>query len=620
MNDLERDLRTLFDEKSGDAPMTPKPPPNLLRRARSRQLRAAIGAGLGVMAIVVGSVAGIRALTTTDETTPADQPTETTMMNGVSITHPVGWQVIDPDTAGLNGRDVGDPFPRLIIALSPFDMGEMLGCPGLVEPTPPTFFMTIQESHLALSGTSAAPWPVSLESLSVESAGTTGEGVALGGCYVGWEFWRAGWTAAGRTFEARVGFGSEIADEDRQAVLAAFASMTFSESETALESVVLATGTAGGEEWELIAQRQADGLSLTLQAETFGTGSGGYNPDAGELHVTSHVFGEGEDAEIVVFGAVPLEVASAEALPALGSPAVSADVLDVPDEIDQRLNAFIVVAVADLPVDINAYDAAGNVVLRGTTGADRGPVETPLPDEQVYRGRTNDCRWRINAGPEAANPSQLQLVPDDGTGSVTVPLDLGGSDAPALQLGLFRCETGGTLVFGVMSPAVQQIRWLPTFGDEVLEGVGCTPAGLSEGLCFFLSDHVDLAGGGEAIALDATGEELGRTTFRGSLPQEVIPDHGGTYWGLYVAVNRSLDDPEMDVAFRGLEEMGYTPTIGDIVCDDGAAGQLGVDPSSARVAVYFATEDEAEFGSAAVYNWLRKESVGIAEVTTYCLD
>lgn len=618
MNDLERDLRTLFDAKSGDAPTAPKPPTNLLRRARARQLRTAFVAGLGAVAIMVGSVAGIRALVTTDGTTTADQPTETTTMNGVSITHPEGWQPIDPDAAGLNGSGPEAGAPRLILALAPFDTGELFGCPGMVEGTMPTFLLTIQEQPLALAGGSASPWPAELQPLFVESAGATGVVEATGGCYPGWEFLRAGWTESGRTFEARMGIAPDISDDDRRALLDAYASMTFERSADPASSVVIATGTAGGEAWELTATRQSDGLSLSLQAETFGTG-GGFTHDTDQLQLTSHVFGDGEGAEVVVLGAVPLEVATVEAFPAMGSPAVSVDVLDVPDEIDQRLNAFVVVADADLPVDINAYDAAGNVVLRGTTGADRGPVETPLPGEQLFRGRTNDCRWRINAGPQAPNPQALQLVPDDGTGSVTVPLDL-GENAPALQLGLFRCETGGTLALGLLTSEVQQIRWLPTLGDELLEGVGCIPADLPDGFCFFLSDHVDLSAGGEAIALDTAGTEIGRTTFRGGAPQEVLPLHGGTYWGLYVAVNRSLDDPEMDAAFRGLGDMGYSPTTEDIACDDGAAAELNVPEHWSRVAIYFASREDAETAWEGVYNWLRFESAGIAEVTTYCLD
>ncbi|MGH2489788.1 MAG: hypothetical protein ACRDFR_09265 [Candidatus Limnocylindria bacterium] len=66
----------------------------------------------------------------------------------------------------------------------------------------------------------------------------------------------------------------------------------------------------------------------------------------------------------MAFGAVSLRVTRVEVFPAYGGPAVSADVLDVPDRIDSRRNAFAVVADADLPATINAYDADGNVVAR----------------------------------------------------------------------------------------------------------------------------------------------------------------------------------------------------------------------------------------------------------------
>lgn len=478
MNDLERDLRTLFDAKSGDAPMAPKPPSNLLRRARARQLRTAIVAGLGAVAIVVGSVAGIRALVTADGTTTADQPTETSTLNGISITHPQGWVVVDPDAAGLNGSGPQTGFPRLILALSPIDTGEMLACPGMVEGTKPTFLMTLQEEPLAAGGADSVPWPVQLEPLSVESEGAT-DGTAVGGCYPGWEFLRAGWTASDRTFEARVGFAGDITDEDREAVLGAFASMTFAErSDTALESVVVATGTAGGEEWELIARRQPDGLSLSLDAETFGTGSGSYDPDAGELQLTSHVFGRDDAAEIVVFGAVPASVVRIGVRIVYDDEGML-DVLDVPDAIDPDLNAFVFTLPGHLGGVVNAYDGDGEILASG------------------------------EFNPAAIDPA----------------------DPP-------------------------------------------------------------------------------------TLPREVIPEHGETYWGLYLAVGESLEEAELDEAIRQAEFIGYTPAVGDITCDDGAAAELGVPEQSSGVAIYFATREDAE-AAAAMFEPL---PVGIAEVTTYCLD
>jgi hypothetical protein len=161
--------------------------------------------------------------------------------------------------------------------------------------------------------------------------------------------------------------------------------MTFAPSGGGTTSAVLATGTAGGQEWELIASRQAGGLTLDLQAESFGTGSGGYDETPNQLRATSHVFGEGEVGEMVIFGAAPREVVRVEAVPAVGE-AVSAETLDVPDEIDSSLDAFVLVLPPDTPIDLTAYDVDDNVVLNGSVTADE-PVPTPVHEVPLEDGR-----------------------------------------------------------------------------------------------------------------------------------------------------------------------------------------------------------------------------------------
>jgi hypothetical protein len=95
----------------------------------------------------------------------------------------------------------------------------------------------------------------------------------------------------------------------------------------------------------------------------------------------------------------------------------------------------------------------------------------------------------------------------------------------------------------------------------------------------------------------------------------VTPEHGGVVWGLYLALGDSLDDPAMDAARQRATELGYHPGGGELACDDGAAEALGVD-ASYSVAVYFRTREDAE-AAAALFG---SAPVGIARVTTYCLD
>jgi hypothetical protein len=377
VNDLERDLRRVLDEDARRVPTPISAPDGLRRSVRRRQAVFGGLVGLSALAIVAGIVAGATTLLPVGSSRPAGEGSTTTgTLNGITITYPQAWSLIDPDEAGLNGSPqmLEPPLPRMMLALAPTDPGQMFGCPGQTGGAA-TFLMTVQEEPLALDGPSSGPWPVGLRPMNV--------GAFESGCYPDWDFLRAGWTASGRTFETRVGLSPDANEDERDALLAAFASMTFAPADEAPTSVVLTTGTAGGEEWDLIAARQVDGLSLTLNAESFGTGSGGYHDSTSdELILTSHVFGDGAAAERVVFGAVPEAVVRVEASWADGS-VVSAEVLDVPNRIDPDLNAFVLVIAPD-PVEFIGYDSSGEVVVHGTVGAEE---PAPFPGASLQDGR-----------------------------------------------------------------------------------------------------------------------------------------------------------------------------------------------------------------------------------------
>lgn len=114
-------------------------------------------------------------------------------------------------------------------------------------------------------------------------------------------------------------------------------------------------------------------------------------------------------------------------------------------------------------------------------------------------------------------------------------------------------------------------------------------------------------------------------------PPAVAPDalqHGGTYWGVYVAVVRTDDDAKvtpvdqqrLDAAKKSLTDLGYEPAFGayDVGCDQGMREQLHLDPRRqyAAVQLYFATRERAA-GFVEAY---QPGVVGTAKVTLYCMD
>jgi hypothetical protein len=328
--------------------------------------------GLAGAAVIAGIVAGATTLLSLrGGPEPAAQgPTTTGTMNGITITYPQSWHLIDPDTAGLNGSPMmgESPLPRIVLALAPTQAPETFGCPArAAEGDAAPLLMTIQEEPLALDGPASTPWPAELQPMSVDTSEA--------GCYLDWEFLRAGWTASDRTFEARVGFSPAASDEERAALEEAFGSMTFEPSTGGPTAVTLGTGTAGGERWTLSASRgaKANRIDLSLETGSQGTGTGFFSSATGHLQPASTVFGEGTDRQLVAFGTIPTDVVRVEGTAADGS-VVDAKVFDIPDEIDPGSNAFIIVAPPG-HIELRGYDATGNVVARGSTA----PAEAPSP-------------------------------------------------------------------------------------------------------------------------------------------------------------------------------------------------------------------------------------------------
>jgi hypothetical protein len=376
VNDLERDLREVLHDDARSVPTPISAPEGLRRSVRRRQAVFGGLVGLSALAIVAGVVAGASMLLPFESAQPAGEgPLTTGTLNGITITYPQAWSLIDPDEAGLNGSAsmAEVPLPRIMLALAPTDPGETFGCPGRAGGAA-TFLMTVQEEPLALEGPSSEPWPVDLRAMTVDAFESA--------CYPNWNFLRAGWTAAGRTFEARVGFAPAATTDEHDAVLAAFASMSFAASSDGVTAATLTTGTAGGQEWSLIAARQSDGLTLSLQGASSSSGTGGFDRSSKDLQLSSHAFGDGADRELVVFGVVPEGAVRVEASSADGS-VMSTGVLDVPNEIDPDLNAFALV-VASGPVELLAYDASGEVVAQGTVGA---AEPAPFPGASLKNGR-----------------------------------------------------------------------------------------------------------------------------------------------------------------------------------------------------------------------------------------
>ena len=98
MNDLDRDLRQLFQDKAGSIDAAPGAPTDVLRRGRRRQVRTVFASSLAVVATLAIAVAATARLTGGPTQVPVTNPTygeRTATINGIAVTAPEGWTLID---------------------------------------------------------------------------------------------------------------------------------------------------------------------------------------------------------------------------------------------------------------------------------------------------------------------------------------------------------------------------------------------------------------------------------------------------------------------------------------------------------------------------------------------
>jgi hypothetical protein len=97
MNDLERDLTTLFLERAESIDALPLAPDEVLRRGHRRQLRTVIGGSAVALASIAALVFVVGALRPAPSRLPVapSEPARTATIHGISVTAPEGWTLVD---------------------------------------------------------------------------------------------------------------------------------------------------------------------------------------------------------------------------------------------------------------------------------------------------------------------------------------------------------------------------------------------------------------------------------------------------------------------------------------------------------------------------------------------
>ena len=255
----------------------------------------------------------------------------------------------------------------------------------------------------------------------------------------------------------------------------------------------------------------------------------------------------------------------------------------------------------------------------------------------VATGIVAGHRWTITASIGADGTTSLEIEDERGGAGIEYGTD---GDIPIQATSHVFQGTGDvpteTVVFGAVPAGTALVRTLP---DDTVATL--VPDPFVRTMELF---SIQVPGGTPAlvVAEDADGHEIGEQQLGGTplptetppephtspstipnapFPEPVDPVQGGTYWAVEVAVGQSETEDAITVAKNRLTTMGAVPfVVGDPSCDQGS---IPVIPAGAtvRVAVYYdRNEDALTFEKAYATDWSGDQVVGVARVTTTCLD
>ncbi|HEX5936887.1 MAG TPA: hypothetical protein VFZ75_04225 [Actinomycetota bacterium] len=489
---IEQELRELFRDKAGEAPLaeptTPAAaPPQVLRRGRRRQLGAVVGSAAVVALVVVGSVAGLQRLLADG---PEPLPTgdyevfeRTATIEAFTVTGPSDWYLVNAwplsmriavegnsgtseaciaapgespvaceDTPGEETSTVLPvPHGLPMIQLSNVDLGlEANACRDGLRSAEAALYVAL-DAERAIAGIadpSIPPFPPGV-GLPPEGDGPCGPGRY------------ARFTVNGEPFFAWIGLGSDVSGEDRAAVETAYERMsaipdwTPARPQSVTPGYVVAGGTMDdGDAWRLEIRRPGQEIEVSLiEGRTVRLALG---PEEWCCASTT----DPTETSDVIFGTVPLR--SMVALqPIDGGDAIHATILPMPGSLASALDVFFIEG---------AGGTAGEVVIDGTGSVDTSPAATrsKLVDLSGSVGRS---RWSVRFTGSFERMNACIEITMDGSGETLCPTDGSLEGPPPFLHGSNWGDVH--LMAGTAPPEVVGIRFTSSTSEDLVEG-GCS--------------------------------------------------------------------------------------------------------------------------------------------------
>ena len=235
MNDIEQELRELLHDRSSEASTPPLAPRQVLKRGRRRQVGTVLIGGVTAILVIVASVAGLRSVLPGHPVVAAaqnDLPERTATIQDFTVTAPAGWTLIDwwQAARAIAFSTTSSPQPTAaVMILNPvlevanidpgLDVASACRADATLGSTDAVMVIALGSSNGGAGGT-PPPLPVPLDPNAAPRSGPCGEGL-----YADFSVSSDPSAGTGRYF-AFLGFGSDVSDADRQAVLDAYDGLT----------------------------------------------------------------------------------------------------------------------------------------------------------------------------------------------------------------------------------------------------------------------------------------------------------------------------------------------------------------------------------------------------------